>query len=232
MPMKLTGNTVLITGGASGIGFGLAEALLARKNKVIICGRRIDRLREAQAKLPGLHTRVCDVTDGDARRELAVWATDSFPDLNVLINNAGIQRNIDLKAGSDEISDGESEIAVNLEAPIMLTALLVPHLLRRKEAAIINVSSGLIYQPAAGLPIYCATKAALHVYTHLLRRQLANTGIRVYEAVPPMVDTELNKAGRDKQGKAYRGIKTEDYIPTFIAGLAGDEYEIRYQQGQ
>jgi len=229
--MKLTGNTVLITGGSMGIGFGLAEALLKRGNTVIICGRRKERLLEAQAKLPGVQIRVCDVADGDARRELAAWATDNFPDLNVLVNNAGVQRNIDLKAGVGEITDGESEIAINLEAPILLTALFIPHLLRQKEAAVINVSSGLVFQPAAGLPIYCATKAALHTYTQLLRQQLTGTGVRVFEAIPPMVDTELNKAGRDKRNLTYRGVKTEEYIPTLMAGLDRDEFEIRYQNG-
>ncbi len=226
--MNLEGNTVLLTGGSMGIGYGLAEAFHKAGSEVIICGRREARLREAQEKLPGVHIRVCDVADREDQKRLYEWAVERFPQLNVLINNAGIQRNIDLAAGVDEILDGDSEIAINLEAPILLSALFIPHLAKQPWAAIINVSSGLIFRPAAGVPIYCATKAALHVYSQVLRQQLADTSIQVIELIPPMVDTELNKVGRDKRNLTYRGISTPEYVATVVEGLEKGQLEIRY----
>jgi uncharacterized oxidoreductase len=226
--VKLGGNTVLITGGSMGIGLGLAEVFLRAGSEVIVCGRREARLLEAKSRLPGLHIRVCDVVDRDDQKRLHDWTVENFPQLNVLINNAGIQRDIDLTRGVEDILAGESEIAVNLEAPILLTARFVPHLASRPWAAIMNVSSGLIFRPAAGVPIYCATKAALHVYSQLLRQQLADTAVKVFELIPPMVDTELNKAGRDMRNLTYRGITTEEYIETVVEGLKKDLLEIRY----
>jgi uncharacterized oxidoreductase len=226
--MKLGGNTVLITGGSMGIGFGLAEAFLRAGSEVIICGRREDRLLEAQSRLHGAHIRACDVADREDQKRLHEWAIERFPQLNVLVNNAGIQRDLDLTQGAEEILSGDSEIAINLEAPVLLAARFIPHLIRQPQAAIINVSSGLIFRPMAGVPIYCATKAALHVYSGLLRQQLAGTPIQVFELIPPMVDTELNRIGRNKRNLAYRGITIAEYIATVVGGLEQDVLEIRH----
>lgn len=226
--MNLGGNTVLITGGSSGIGYALAEVFVRAGSTVLICSRREDRLREAQSRLPGVHIRVCDLSDREDQKRLYDWAVDRFPALNILVNNAGIQSDIDLTRGVEEILDGDSEIAINLEVPILLAARFIPHLARQPGAAIMNVSSGLIFRPAAGVPIYCATKAALHVYSQLLRQQLAASPIQVFELIPPMVDTELNKEGRDKRGQPYRGITVAEYVATVVEGLAKDQLEIRY----
>jgi uncharacterized oxidoreductase len=151
--MNLFGNTMLITGGATGIGFALADEFLRKGNTVIICGRRADRLEQAQKALPGLIVRVCDVTDQKQREALFAWATTAYPALNVLVNNAGIQRDLDFTRGLAGLDAGESEIEVNLVAPVELSALFVPFLMQRENAAIINVSSGLALRPqsAAGL---------------------------------------------------------------------------------
>jgi uncharacterized oxidoreductase len=192
--MKTENNTILITGGASGIGYALAEKFLAAGNTVIVCGRREERLKEAKAKHPALNTCACDVEDPAQREELCSWVTSAFPGLNVLINNAGIQQRIPLRnAPSWEAM--RSELAINLDAPIHLSALLIPHLSQRKEAAIVNVTSGLSFSPLANVPVYSATKAALRSFTLSLRHQLIGTSIEVVEIIPPAVDTDLGGVG-------------------------------------
>ncbi len=223
--MKMSGNTVLITGGATGIGYALAESFLGLGNEVIICGRREARLREAQEKHPGLHTRVCDVSDEEDRRSLVAWATENFNSLNIVVNNAGIQRAIDFTGGIADFLDGESEIKIDLEAPIYLSAFFIPHLAGKKESAIVNVSSGLAITPAAVMPVYCAVKAGLHTFTRCLRFQLAKTAIKVFEVLPPAVDTELNMKYRQKRGREF-GIKAEEYAAFVMKGLENDELEI------
>lgn len=192
--MNLSHNTILITGGASGIGLALAERFLAADNTVIVCGRREDKLKEAQAASPQLHTRVCDVGNPDDRAALFAWATQTFPGLNVLINNAGIQQRMQLQQ-APEWATLHNEIAINLDAPVHLSTLLIPHLAKQPHAAIINVSSGLAFAPLAFAPVYCATKAALHSFTLSLRHQLSNTAISVIEIIPPAVNTDLGGVG-------------------------------------
>ncbi len=201
--MKTQGNTVLITGGASGIGYALAEKFLAAGNTVILCGRREEKLREAKAKHPGVHTRVCDVASSEDRVALAVWAGKEFPDLNVLINNAGIQKRVAL-TGSPAIASLREELAINLEAPIHLATLFIPLFLKRREAAIVNVTSGLSFSPLAMVPVYSATKAALHSFTLSLRHQLARTPVSVVEIIPPAVDTDLGGVGLHTFGAPLR----------------------------
>jgi uncharacterized oxidoreductase len=226
--MNLSGNTVLITGGATGIGFALAEALLKRGNRVIICGRREERLQRAKQKHPELFIKVCDVADREDQRRLYEWATAEFPELNILVNNAGIQRDIDLTKGLEDILSGENEIRINLEGPIFLTALFMQQLLASKNPAIVNVSSGLAFRPMAAVPIYCTTKIAMHMYTQLLRQQLEGRGVKVFEAVPPVVETELNLPGRKKRNMPIRGIPADEFAAAVISGLEKDEFEIRY----
>jgi uncharacterized oxidoreductase len=226
--MKISGNTVLITGGATGIGYAMAEAFLEAGNEVIICGRRKERLLEAQKKHPDLHIKVCDVADGADRKALVKWATANFKKLNILVNNAGVQRDIDLTKGIDEFMAGESEIKINLEAPIVLSGLFIPYLTGKKEAAIINVSSGLGFVPAARMPVYSATKAGLHAFSLALRHQLKNKGIKVFEVVPPAVDTELNQEGRAKRGNFKAGLTSEEFVAVVMKGFQNDVFEIGY----
>jgi len=226
--MNISGNTVLITGGATGIGYAFAEAFLAEKNEVIICGRREERLREAQKKHSELHIKVCDVAKEADRKSLVDWITSKFPKLNILINNAGIQRDVDFTEGINEFLAGENEIEINLEAPIILSGMLIPHLTGKKEAAIINISSGLGFIPAARMPVYSATKAALHAFSMALRHQLLKTGIKVIEVVPPGVDTELNPEGRAKRGNYRAGLTSEEFVSAVMKNLKADVLEIGY----
>ena len=224
--MKTKGNTILITGGATGIGQALAETLVNAGNTVIICGRREAKLKEAKDKLPQIRTKVCDVSKEKEREALFVWVKENYPDLNVLINNAGIQRIINLKKGTKELFNGENEIETNFIAPIYLSAYFIPWFLKKKEAVIINVSSGLGFVPIAVMPVYCATKAAVHSFTVSLRHQLKETSIKVFEIVPPAVNTELGKGTTSDESQEYRGIPPVVVAEATIDALAKNEYEI------
>lgn len=224
--MKTEDNTILITGGATGIGFSLAETFVKAGNRVIICGRREGKLKEAMDKLPQVLIRVCDVSDGKARESLFNWVKDNFNDLNVIINNAGIQRVINLKKGIQDLLAGENEIETNLVALIHMSAYFIPLLLNKKEAAVINVSSGLGFVPIASMPVYCATKAAVHSFTQSLRYQLRDTAIKVFEVIPPMVDTELGKGSTEEGDQEFRGIPPSEVAGATLTAMANDEYEI------
>jgi len=189
--MKTSGNTVLITGGGSGIGLALTEALVRSGNQVVICGRRRDRLKAVQARMPGVHFRVCDVSKARSRQSMVDWLLSEFRQLNVLINNAGIQRQVNFLKGPKDLREADNEVATNLMAPIHLSAQLLSNLRKKKEAAIVNISSGLAFTPLAFVPVYCATKAAVHSWSLSLRHQLRNTSVRVFEVAPPMVATAL-----------------------------------------
>ena len=230
--MHTAGNTILITGGATGIGLALAEIFLNKGNEVLICGRREHKLAEAKAKLPNLHTLKCDVASAEDRKRVLEWAISKFGSLNVLVNNAGIQREIDFKKGAVDSMSGENEIEINLQAPVHLSALFIPHLIKQKEAAIVNISSGLAFVPIAMMPLYCATKAAIHSFSISLRHQLRNTSIKVFEIIPPTTDTELDRGARDKRGQTDRGIEPEVVAASAIEAVEKDNYEVAIGQAQ
>jgi len=230
--MELSNRTVLVTGGTSGIGLGIAEAYQQAKSKVVVCGRDKKRLSSVGNQFPDITALVCDLADAKQRRALAADVLHRFPSLDILVNNAGIQRYIDLKKGFEELKSGEDEITINLVSPVELTSLFIEHLIKRPSAAVINVSSGLAFTPMLDTPIYNATKAAIHTYSLVLRQQLRDTKVKVFEIVPPMVDTNLNKAGRDAAGARFRGVSVAEYMPTIINGLKNGVETIFYDDGE
>jgi uncharacterized oxidoreductase len=223
--MRLSGNTILITGGSTGIGLAFAERFIAAGNTVIVCGRRESVLQDAKEKFPHLITRVCDVGLESDRIALFDWVTTNYPDVNVLVNNAGIQQRFHvLKADAkDNWSYYNNEIMVNAEAPIHLSMLFAPFFAQKENAAIVNVTSGLAFTPLAIAPIYSATKAALHSYTMSLRHQLAHTSVDVIEVAPPAVNTDLG--GSDVH---VHGEPLDAFTDGIFQGFEDNKQEIGY----
>jgi uncharacterized oxidoreductase len=227
--MKLSGNTILITGGAAGIGFALAERFIKAGNKVIICGRREAKLQEAKEQYPKLITHVCDVTKESDRIALFDWVTSEHPDVNMLINNAGIQQryNVLKTNAKDDWNYYSQEIASNIEAPFHFAMLFAPYFTNKDYAAILNVSSGLAYTPMAIAPIYSATKAAVHSFTMSLRHQLEDTAIEVIEIAPPAVNTDLGGAGLHTFG-----TPVDEFADAIFKGLEAGKTEIGYARAE
>ena len=210
--MTLRDSTILVTGGSSGIGFALAQQLLQRGNRVIVCGRGAEALARAQAIEPALITRICDITSAQSRRALVDWIAAEHPDLSVIFNNAGVQsrRNFTEDHALDDL---EQEVAINFTAPVQLIGELLPLLRRQPRSVIVNVTSGLAFAPMADVPVYCATKAALHSFTLSLRHQLRHTQIKVVELAPPIVDTGLGGDARS-DGTKNAGMMSPDAFAT------------------
>lgn len=219
--MRTQGNTVLITGGSTGIGLAIAKAFLAADNTVIVCGRSQARLAKAHQQVPGLVTIQCDISRDDELAELVRRIERDFPQLNILINNAAMMRIGDFveRAGEPELI--EEEVRTNLLAPIKLTRLLLPVLQQQSSAAIVIVSSGLAYVPVANVAVYCATKAALHSFSHTLRHRLKKTRIKVFELLPPLVETRLS------QTLAMPKIPPEQVSKALLRGMERERYEVR-----
>jgi uncharacterized oxidoreductase len=224
--MRINGNTILITGGATGIGLELAKEFLSLENTVIICGRRKEKLDQAKSSYPKLIVKQCNISNIEQRRELYDFCIKNYPKVNILVNNAGIQREIDFRKGEQEYHNGDSEVSINLEATFHLTALFTPHLMKQGESAIVNVSSGLGIVPLAIVPVYSATKAALHSFSISLRKQLLKTTVKVFEILPPIVDTDLDRGARDKRGQKDKGISTKVVAIESIKAIEKDTFEI------
>ena len=232
--MRLSDNTILVTGGATGIGFSLAKKLVQLGNEVIICGRRENRLREAKEKIPALSYMVCDIGKEKDRNELFGWIKKEYPKLNILINNGAYQTDYSLTDGVDALRGAGDEINVILTAPIMMNALFTDFLKDKDNATIVNVTSILGFTPLIRIPVYCAAKAGFHTYTLVLRKQLENAGIniKIFEAAPPHVESELNMEGRRRAGYANRpkGLDPDDYAEYIIDGMKNDNLYLFYGQ--
>ncbi|MEI6682271.1 MAG: SDR family NAD(P)-dependent oxidoreductase [Bacteroidota bacterium] len=189
--MNISNNKILITGGASGIGLGLAGRFVAENNTVIICGRREDALKEVSGKLPSVMTFRCDLSQERERIRLFGWILENHPDLNVLVNNAGIQQHMTI-SDDDFIERAKAEIAINVEAPLHLASLFIKLPALR---TILNVTSGLAYVPMAKTAVYCATKSFFHSFTLSLRHIVKTSGIEVIELIPPALNTDLGGKG-------------------------------------
>ncbi|WNG14201.1 SDR family oxidoreductase [Cystobacter fuscus] len=221
--MQTTGNTILITGGGSGIGRGLAEAFQKLGNTVIIAGRREGVLAGTAKAHPGMQYLTLDTGSVESIQAFTKELTRRFPALNVVVHSAGIMKTENLREGDTAIA--EETIDINLLGPIRLTAALMPTLLKQPHAAILTVSSGLAFTPLSLNPTYCATKAAIHSYTQSLRYQLRDTAVRVIELVPPYVQTELTG---EHQARDPMAMPLKDYLEETMRLLqeSSDAHEI------
>jgi len=224
--MKLTGNTIFITGGGTGIGRGLAEALHKLGNKVIVSGRRRQQLDSVVAANPGIEAIELDVADPESIRKVSAQLIGRHPGLNVLINNAGIMIADDAAGVIDE-KTLTSEIEINLLGSIRLTSALVEHLKQQQDATILYNSSTLAFTPLARYAVYSATKAALHSYALSQRFQLRNSSVKVQEIAPPWVGTGLVGAAGDP-----RAVPLDRFIEGTLAALATDAAEILVEEAK
>jgi uncharacterized oxidoreductase len=224
--MKLTGNTIFITGGGSGIGRGLAEALHKLGNKVIISGRRRVQLDAVVAANPGIEAVQLDLADPHSIAAVAARLGADHPELNVLINNAGIMLADDAAGAVDE-QTLVSQIETNLLGSIRMSAALVEQLKRQKQATIVYNSSVLAFVPLAPFSVYSATKAALHSYALSQRFQLRNTSVKVQEIAPPYVSTDLIGSADDP-----RAMPLDRFIESTIAALGSDAEEVLVEEAK
>ncbi|PQO47278.1 SDR family oxidoreductase [Blastopirellula marina] len=218
--MKSSGNTILITGGASGIGKGLAAALHQLGNQVIISARRTDALARVAEQNPGMAYYPLDVSSPDSIADLTAQVIADYPALNVLINNAGVMMPEDLQTDPIDLTAAMTTITTNLVGPIRLTASLLPHLRQQPAATVMMVSSGLAFTPLAMTPTYCATKAAIHSYAQSLRYQLRETSVEVLELAPPYVQTELMGS---QQASDPNAMPLDEFIAESIRLIADGE---------
>ncbi len=222
--MKLSGNTILITGGSAGIGLAFAKKFVELGNTVIVTGRTQTKLDSAKQEVPELQTIQCDASDISAVQNLAKTVTEKFPNTNILMNNAGIFLRKNLAAPTEDLQRLTYELDVNLAGPIRMVSLFIDQI-KAQKGTIINVSSGLAFVPLHCAPVYCATKAALHSYTISLRQQLGGLGVEVIELMPPAVRTELT-SGLPEDGD-FKIITTDELVKATIKGLKSGSEEIR-----
>jgi uncharacterized oxidoreductase len=222
--MKLGGNTVVITGGSSGIGQELVRRFSAAGSAVVTCGRRADRLGALTAQLPNVATRALDLAVESDRAAFAAWVAAEHPRANVLINNAGTQRAADFTKPLD-FTAVRAEVETNLLAPLHLANLFLPLLAGKPGAAIVNISSGLAFCPIAFMPVYCATKAAVHSFSLSLRRQAAPMGVAVFEIAPPSVDSELGHEHWRPGQASHGGMPVAAFVQEMLAALEADAFE-------
>jgi len=221
--MKTTGNTILITGGSAGIGFEFAKAFSAKGNHVIITGRNEERLQKAAAQLGNVTPIVSDVSDKQSAEELVARLENEFPELNVVINNAGKASYYHLDGEQDAATLAEEEITTNYLAIIRLNQKLLPLLQKADEAAIVTVSSVAGLVPNHLLPTYAASKAALHSYTQSLRITLGkSSNVKVFEILPPLVDTEFSA----EIGGATNGIPAKQVADELVEAFENNTYEV------
>lgn len=217
--MRINQNEVLITGGSSGIGLALARHFLEKENKVIIIGRSMDKLLSVKKQYPRIHIEKADITVEEDIKVLV----HKYPDVNILINNAGIHMECDFKNSSLDTQSIKQEISTDFIAPVLLSKYFIPSLLLKKEAAIINISSYFGISPKQSAPIYSASKAALRSFSKALRVQLEGTSVKVFDIAPPIVDTEMT--ANSNNGRV-RKMKPDELVEIICAGLAKDQYEV------
>jgi len=223
--MHMNNNTILITGGTSGIGYELARQL-CESNTVIITGRNQEKLDKAKVDLKHVHTFKCDVADPQEVIRLYEAVTQQFPELNIVINNAGIMKKIDVQHEIDLLTLTQ-EINTNFSGVVRMCHQFIPHLKQQKTAAIINVSSALAFAPIVSTPVYCATKAAVHSYTESLRVQLRNTHVKIFELAPPAIETPLINEFDVTEQESMKLMNVVKLAKIAIDGIKQDKEEIR-----
>lgn len=224
--MDLKNSTVLITGGTSGIGLELVQQLTAQGAAIIITGRNPDALQETKKKFPNTHIFQSDVSKPQDIEQLYKDVTQRFPDLNILINNAGLMRLIDLQDTTLDLVNINREIVTNLSGTIQMTHQFLPHLLQKKSAAIVNVSSGIAFMPYSSAPVYSASKAGVRAYTQALRLQLEDSNVKVFELIPPGVNTNLQNDWVITPNPSMM-MNVDKMVNVAIKGLLKDKPEIK-----
>ncbi|SFM87541.1 uncharacterized oxidoreductase [Chitinophaga sp. YR627] len=224
--MDLKNSTVLITGGTSGIGLELVKQLSAIGTTIIVTGRNPDTLHETKKRFPAIHTFQSDVSKVKDIEQLYKDVTREFPALNMIINNAGEMRLIDLQDTSKDLADITREIDINLSGTIHMVHQFLPHLIRKQSAAIVNVSSAIAFMPYSVAPVYSASKAAVHAYTMALRLQLGKTNVQVIELIPPGVTTNLQNDWV-LQPNPRQMMAVDKMVNVAIQGLQKDTLEIK-----
>jgi uncharacterized oxidoreductase len=224
--MDLKNSTILITGGTSGIGLELVKQLSEHGSKIIVTGRKLDALQETKKKFPDIHTFQSDVSNPRDIEQLYKDVTRQFPDLNIIINNAGLMRLIDLQDTSLDLENINQEITTNLSGTIQMVHQFLPHLLQQKSAAIVNVSSGIAFMSYAPAPIYSATKAGVRAYTQALRLQLEDTNVKVFEMIPPGVKTNLQNDW-EKQPNEAMMMTADKMVKVAVDGILVDKKELK-----
>ena len=217
--MQLANNKILITGGASGIGLGLTERFVKENNVVLICGRRESALKAVTDKYPSVITKVSDLSKPKERERLFQWISTEHPDLNVLINNAGIQQDLSLTE-IDFYQHAKDELSINIEAPLHLASLFSN---LKSLTTLMNVSSGLAFTPIARMPVYCATKSFMHSFTLTIRHTLKKKNIEVIEIIPPALNTDLGG-----KGKHDYAPPVSDFIDAVFEQLKEQKTEITF----
>jgi uncharacterized oxidoreductase len=217
--MKLENNTILITGGSSGIGLALVSAFYELNNKIIIAARDFEKLTGIKKHCPDIEIIKCDLSKQADIDELVVFIEQRYPNLNMLFNNAAIQYNYQFLAEQNIVNKVEYEVSVNLTSTIKLCGLLLPTLIKNDNAAIINVSSGLAISPKKSAPVYCATKAAIHNFTKAFRYQMEGTSVKVFEILPPIVETPMT------EGRGKNKITPEQLVKEFMRDFKNNKEE-------
>ena len=218
--MNTSGNTILITGGTGGIGRALSQMFAELGNQVIVIGRDREKLEKAEESHKNITAKECDIARQNELEKLVLSIQQDFPEVNVLINNAGMQYNYYLTEEPLPFNRIDEEIHINFSAVVKLSVMLLPLLSTKDSSAIVNVSSGLAFAPKENAAVYCATKAAVHNFTTVLRYQLEKTPIRVFELIPPLVDTAMTKGrGSDK-------LSPEKVASEFRDAWAANRYEV------
>jgi uncharacterized oxidoreductase len=221
--MKLSGHHVLITGGTTGIGLGLAKAFIEAGSSVLVVDFDNDHITKAKADVTELQTYQADLSKAGDREKLAQWITDNDAELDVLINNAGIQRWINLNHLDKSWEFYHQELAINLEAQLHLIMLLLKQINQNGNGAIINVSSGLVINPGSWVPLYTASKFGVHGFTQALRWQMEDESTKVFEIFPPAVNTSLGGASEHTYG-----VSLDEFIPAVMQQIEADNYDITY----